>query len=596
MDIEKLISAANRSQQADEHQIGNCSRILHMAFFFDGVHRNIEQDVSEQRLSNIARLFRAYPDVMNNTTMESHSKFYISGLGTPFKEEMTARLHTIMDGAQSTTLDDLKSQPGEMAKEAGVELLKGKNWYEVLKKQGEKLLNPAEYKKLMGNISTSVAKKVSIEATPWLRDNPTVADILVTGVDTRLASAKLRFKRFFERAKDESPVPVRLISVAVFGYDLGATLARKFIDDLLGEICQKQGESYSYQGVPVDIVFTGLFDCARHTPASNDNGFDYFIAAAGGPLSPLSVLLGDKSIDHQTALPKAVRSALHLVAAHERRPWRCLYQLGDTSPEHKEELLPGCSEDIGGGLKPDEQKPSTELCRVALQKMYRAAAMAGVPFPDFKTLDKTDTDIAGYFIMEDAWENASVAEWVARYQKVMRAKTVSIMAQNQHLDNYIDWLGQQYYQYRKEHIRLSGLREGLLSAPGAMMGQLKIEESTLREVRDIQMQTDTLEQHWGWLKDVHEAAKTAQNWGDGVNPMEKRIDIVPDVYVPAVRRANNFLRYAQAAFTGEPVKMPPPEDTAVLYARFMHDIQQSDRGTAISPDYLVIRSMEKPGG
>jgi hypothetical protein len=596
MDIENLIAAASRAQLEDENNIGNCSRIWHLGVFFDGVHRNIEQDAPERRLSNVARLFRAYPDVMNNTTMESHSKFYIAGLGTPFKEEMTARLHTMMDGAQNTTLDDIKAQPGDIAKETGVELLKGKNWYEVLKKQGEKLLNPAEYKKLIGNISSSVAKKVSIEATPWLRDNPTVADFLVTGADTRLASTKISFEEAFKEVKTLSPVPVRLISVAVFGYDLGATLARKFIDDLLGEVCQKQGESYSYQGVPVDIVFTGLFDCARHTPASNDNGVDYFIAAAGGPLSKLSVLFGDKSIDHQTALPKAVRSALHLVAAHERRPWRCLYRLGDTSPEHEEELLPGCSEDIGGGLKPDEQKPSAELCRVALQKMYRAAAMAGVPFPNFKTLKQYSETVASYFVMEDTWENASVAEWVARYQKVMRAKKVSILAQNQHLDNYIDWLGQQYYQYRTEHLKLSGQRERALSGPGAMMGQLGIEKNALREARGIQLQIDTLEQHWGWLEDVHEAAKTARGWGDGVNIMDKRIDLAPDIYVPAVKRADNFLRYAQSAFTGEPISIMPTRDTAVLYARFMHDIQRADRGAAISADYLVIRSMEKPGG
>ncbi|MDI6475079.1 hypothetical protein [Cronobacter dublinensis] len=41
MDLESLIAAANRSQQALEHNMGNCSRTRHVGFFFDGVGRNI---------------------------------------------------------------------------------------------------------------------------------------------------------------------------------------------------------------------------------------------------------------------------------------------------------------------------------------------------------------------------------------------------------------------------------------------------------------------------------------------------------------------------------------------------------------------------
>jgi hypothetical protein len=46
-----------------------------MAFFFDGVHRNIEKDVSEQRLSNISRLFRTCPGVLKNKTTKICSNF-----------------------------------------------------------------------------------------------------------------------------------------------------------------------------------------------------------------------------------------------------------------------------------------------------------------------------------------------------------------------------------------------------------------------------------------------------------------------------------------------------------------------------------------
>ena len=40
MDIESLIAAANRAQQALEHNMGNCSHPWHRGFFFNGVRRN----------------------------------------------------------------------------------------------------------------------------------------------------------------------------------------------------------------------------------------------------------------------------------------------------------------------------------------------------------------------------------------------------------------------------------------------------------------------------------------------------------------------------------------------------------------------------
>ena len=46
MDIESLIAAASRAQQASEYNIGNCSRIWHVGFFFDGVGRNIERETA----------------------------------------------------------------------------------------------------------------------------------------------------------------------------------------------------------------------------------------------------------------------------------------------------------------------------------------------------------------------------------------------------------------------------------------------------------------------------------------------------------------------------------------------------------------------
>lgn len=150
MDIDSLISAANRAQQAEDYGIHNCSSIWHVGFFFDGIHRNIDQDEPEQRLSNLARLFRAFPDELQNSSKDSFSKFYIPGLGAPFNDDLSTKLTPLKDGTKNNVEDDLKSQPVGMMKETGGQLLKGGNWYEILKSEGEKLLKPAEWKKTGG--------------------------------------------------------------------------------------------------------------------------------------------------------------------------------------------------------------------------------------------------------------------------------------------------------------------------------------------------------------------------------------------------------------------------------------------------------------
>jgi len=593
MDIESIIAAASRAQQADDAGLRNCSRIWHVGFFFDGLHRNIEQDAAEERLSNVSRLFRAFPDRQQETPSTSYSKFYISGLGTPFNEELTEKLHTIMDSAQSSALDDLKDQPKEIAKDAGLEYLKSGNWWEVLKDSGKKLINPSEWKALAGDVVKNAAKKTGIEATPWLRDNPVIADMLVTGVDTRINSAKLRFERFFERTKKSSPVPVKLISVSLFGYDVGATLARKFIDDFLDDICQKEGDNYTYQGIAAEIIFAGFFDCTRHTPASKNNGMDRFISTFGGPISGISVVMGDKSVDQESVLPDTVKNALHLVAAHENRPWRSVYCLGGSNNRHKEELLPGCAEDVGGGLKPNEQKPSAELCRVALHRMYRAATMAGVPFPDFQNLQAQSETVANYFIMQDKIKNKSVTQWTKLYQQAVPFNAVSIGAQNRHLDSYIEWLGRQYYQYRCECMKYEKQLGVILASAGTAAKLLGILEQAKETTRQSLNELDVLHKNWGWLKDIHDAAIIMKNSME-YDPNDKRIQILPDIYRPALRRARRFLNYAQAAYLGQPQPFPEDNAPSEMYAWFIHSRQATEKNAGISEDFLVIRSLEKP--
>ncbi|WP_279450844.1 hypothetical protein [Aeromonas hydrophila] len=48
--------------------------------------------------------------------------------------------------------------------------------------------------------------------------------------------------------KSQNQLPIKLIQVSVFGADLGGILARRFIEELLEEVCTKEGDEYRYEG------------------------------------------------------------------------------------------------------------------------------------------------------------------------------------------------------------------------------------------------------------------------------------------------------------------------------------------------------------
>ncbi|MEY8710091.1 hypothetical protein [Mangrovibacter phragmitis] len=596
IDLDALMAAANQAAQACFYRLGNCSRVLHIGFFFDGVGRNIELDAPENRLSNIARLFRAYPTLERNNETETYQRVYISGLGTPFSETTEERLQGMMDKSLRSLLDDLKNSPADLVKEAFKSSVGGASSKDMLTEMHNRLLTPAGQLKMLKDSVVKAGIRVGIEATPWLRDSEFMAYKFVTGADTRLNSVKARFVHSFEEAVKAGEVPVRLISVSVFGFDMGGTLARQFIDILLEEICDKKtGGKPCFRGIPVDIVFTGLFDCSRDTPESSDNGLDYGNSILEWVPDRRAIVLqqitsynGRKFLAHMSPLPEAVRKSLHLVAAHERRRWRCVYRTGRTGFDHKEMLMPGCSEDIGGGLKPDEQKPSVELCRVSLRKMYIEAMKAGVPFPNFNLLYQTDRLVWSYFDMNDSVANQSAEQWVASYQSAVNAETLSYQAMNRHLDGYFEWLGLQFYQYKSELRKLESIRAGIqasvLSVTG-MAGLAGLTPQARQAMNEVTEDIAILKKHWGWLSDVANAAHLL---------LTRQYHHPPQLYLdnilrPAHARAESFLEWGAAGHYGTTPPIRWCVDASVLYAWFVHDVQRAE---GINDGYFSVRWME----
>ncbi|EKS6647659.1 DUF2235 domain-containing protein [Enterobacter hormaechei] len=592
-DLDACIAAANRASQACEYELGNCSRTLNIGFFFDGVGHNVEQDAPDNKLSNIARLYRAYPDKENTTNVAVYRKHYISGLGTPFLEMEGEALQQFMDGTGNAVKDSLKDQPTDALKDIFKAKSGGASNQNVRNELRQKLLTPKGQLRQLRDATLKGAIRADIEATPWLRDNEFIAYSTVSGADTRLNSTRIRFERTVEDALKQGEVPLRLISVSVFGFDMGGTQARQFIDLLLNDLCvQREDGKPAFKGIPVDIVFAGLFDCSRDTPMSSDNGLDY----AGSVLEWAPVkhaetagqiisMFGRKYLDHQSPLPEAVKHSLHLVAAHERRRWRCVYRTGRKGFQHQEVLMPGCSDDIGGGLKPDVQKPSAELSRVPLRKMYQEAMKAGVPFHNIKTLREVSATVASYFSIQDSVKSQSVDQWVETYQSAINAQTLSYQALNRHLDDYFEWLSRQFYEYKSELRRLEGIRNGIMTSTSSASGLLGLSSQARQEMDSVTEDIATLKKHWGWLSDVASAASLL---------LTQKFYYPPKIYLdnilePALLRARRYLDCGTAGHDG---KAPPVKwcmGASVLYAWFIHDVQRAE---GINDGYFSVRWLE----
>ena len=567
-------------------------RILHIGFFFDGVGRNAEQDAPQGRLSNIARLFRAYPEDADKTDIAAYKKHYIPGIGTPFDETAAEKIQGFIDNALSAFGDEMKSKPGDIGKDAFQSSVNGISGKDILTQTKDKLLTP---KGVIGELKSSAVsslKKAGIEATPLLRDSEFIAYTELTGADPRLNSAKMRFVQSCEDVVEDGGVPVASISVSVFGFDLGGALAREFLDILLGDICENNDDSEpTYRNIPVKIAFAGLFDCSRDSPLSSDNGLDYVAAAVAWLPGPFAKVVGAVGsgfgrhyLEHMSPLPEVVSHSLHLVAAHERRRWKCVYRTGRNTDEHQEILMPGCSEDIGGGLKPGEQKPSAELSRVSLRKMYEAARQADIPFPELEKLYEKDALVWSYFSMNDRVNDKPVKEWAEHYQMKVGMEKLSYNAMNRHLDGYFEWLGKQFYEYKSELRRLEKKESDILTSAGSLQG-LGYTREAKQELSDINGAVYLLKKHWGWLSEVSKSADVL---------LTQQYHRLPQIYrdnliIPAENRARKFIAYGTAGYDEKPMPSAQCPDTPELYAWFLHDVQRSE---GINNGYFAIRWME----
>ncbi|KFX03032.1 hypothetical protein KP22_16605 [Pectobacterium betavasculorum] len=498
MDWDELECRVAREESRHQAGIGTCSLALQIGFFFDGLKRNINVDEESQRLTNVGRLFRSHPLEIKAslTSSYSYTKVYIPGLGTPLDDTPSERLDSILDARQQALPEDYADALVEQGKETAVDTVKGVfkgDWSQVLaNKLGDLVTMKSGF-----DATVSAAKKAAsralLEATEPIRDNPIVAELLMTGVDARVDSAKNQFKLNVEDVKKINQLPIKLIQISVFGADLGAALARRFIDELLESVCSKVGNEYRYADSKVEVIFAGLFDCTRRS--SLDMGDTVATASDGAGLlarNPVvgifTTAFGAKVIEFDKPLHPAVKNALHLIAAHERREYRPLLPLGPLRSGWREVLCPGISEDVTGGLLPNEQRPSAELCRVPLHQMYKAACRAQVPFPNFKTLREKDPYVASYFIMQDSRLGYSVKKYSEFYSKWVGKMNPTPEAFELHMIHYCFWLGEKLHDYKILRQNVSGSERDKLNAQWGWLIQVGRDAENVLRSRGLRRQ------------------------------------------------------------------------------------------------------------
>lgn len=347
----------------------NCEMALQIGVFFDGTGNNMYLDQPSQSDSNVARLFRAYPDKWE----EGLYPVYVPGLGTPFPDIGEAK--GLRTGAGFAAGGDGRINYGLLFVLNAIHRAVSSNQplftvdtIQALCRNGKRQFNAKYgYAPLPGNDAAALQKIGMSTSGGLLRGNG-------AGDTQRTAFLNTWSAKIAERVRNPKVKPrLKEISLDVFGFSRGAAEARVFCTWLLqampgGKLC----------GVPATIRFLGIFDS---------------VASVGWPHSALGGDWTDGHLDWASAanlqIPSEVKNCVHYMAMHENRaafPVDSVRRPGGALPGNcKEYMSPGMHSDVGGGYSPKSQGrgpdalDSQKLSQVPLGLMYNAARDAQVP-------------------------------------------------------------------------------------------------------------------------------------------------------------------------------------------------------------------------
>lgn len=347
-----------------------CQKTLWISVFFDEPRHDAEEERGTEKLSNIGKLLFTHP----NLPPQGIYRLYYNGLGVQFKEPNIARRKTAGDIAS----EEISKYPGDQAKDAAKDLLKGK---------GKDVLDDLKNPKKWGADIAGILAKMGIEILDPVRDKPAVSQITLSGVKTRVDNALAKFSEIVK----SQDLPVKHINVAVFGSGLGGAMARLFVNQLIG-VCKQRGSLYyptPNQGngeATLEIQFLGLLDCISAT--IDDNSIMTTIAGK------LSLGLATLRIDGPMGISQWVGRTAHYVAGHELRLTRRLDSVRKgQGAQMSETVLPGNHDDLVGNYQSGYQSRSAQLSRVAVKRLHGDAFGAGVPVMSMAKLENKDIDL-----------------------------------------------------------------------------------------------------------------------------------------------------------------------------------------------------------
>jgi len=257
-----------------------CQQALYLSFFFDEPGHDADKEKGTDKLSNIGKLYFSHADDAKTGIYA----LYFNGLGVAFSANQAV---------QEAAAEVAKRNAIQLAEDRAKETVKAKmrDWKDWL--------NPTKWtKELLG-----IAIKVGIESSR-VRDNAVVAQITLSGVDTRVENA---LKKVAQTVKMQK-LKVNTIHISVFGAGMGGALARLFVNKLV-QACTANGNVLNYptkNGVAaLQIHFLGLLDCISAT--FNDHFLvDKAIGTASFGMATLR-------INGAMGIPRFVEKTVHYV-------------------------------------------------------------------------------------------------------------------------------------------------------------------------------------------------------------------------------------------------------------------------------------------
>jgi hypothetical protein len=325
--------------------------------------RNTLTQIQQRSDSNVARLFRAYPD----DPMEGYFRAYIPGVGTPFND---------IGEHEPDGLGAAFGAGGDGRINFGMLHVLNAMYRSV--SNNRPFIMPATVRALCsygmavttraGDSTLSKAAQDALRPAGMERKGGLLMDSAHNS--HRTAFFKEQFARLAQRIASTPKPQLVEVFIDVFGFSRGAAQARAFCNWMEPLF---QGDNLA--GVRTHIRFLGIFDT---------------VAAVGLGASATPFTDGHQSWGDAPYLriPSRVRHCEHYVAMHENRgafPLEDVRHGGILPARCRQYRYPGMHSDVGGGYSPTDQgrgphgKDSEKLSQIPLNDMFAAAKAANVP-------------------------------------------------------------------------------------------------------------------------------------------------------------------------------------------------------------------------